>query len=311
MRRAALVLLAAAALARPGAALDVPFLSGRVVDDARLLDAATAARLEQTLKDHEAKTGHQVVVLTLPSLEGEEIEDYALQVSRTWQLGRKGKDDGVLFLISRDDRKLRIEVGYGLEGVLPDALCGRIIRDVVAPRLRAGDYPGGIGAGAGAILSAIDGTYAPGPEPAPFTSSRGEMGGTLAEKILLSVFVLGILGVFEAIGLVGAAQGWFLYFFLIPFWSSFPMALWGAAAGSVALGLHLVLFPILKLLIGRSDWGKAAAKNMGASQGKVYTGAAGWSSGYWSGGGFGGFGGGGGFSGGGGSFGGGGASGGW
>lgn len=308
MRRAALVLLAAAALARPGAALDVPFLSGRVVDDARLLDAATAARLEQTLKDHEAKTGHQVVVLTLPTLDGEEIEDYSLKVSRTWQLGRKGKDDGVLFLISRDDRKMRIEVGYGLEGVLPDAVCGLIIRDVVAPRLRAGDYPGGISAGAGAILSAIDGTYSPAAEPPPFAPSHGEMGDSLGEKILLSLFLLAVLGVFEALGLVGSAQGWSLYFFLIPFWSSFPMALWGASVGSFVLGAHLLLFPIFKLLIGRSDWGKAAAKSMGAGQGKVYTGSAGWSTGFISGGGFGG---GGGFSGGGGSFGGGGASGGW
>ncbi|NNN05463.1 MAG: TPM domain-containing protein [Elusimicrobia bacterium] len=306
-----MVLLAAAALARPGAALDVPFLSGRVVDDARLLDAASAARLEQTLKDHEAKTGHQVVVLTLPSLDGEEIEDYSLKVSRTWKLGRKGKDDGVLFLISRDDRKLRIEVGYGLEGILPDALCGRIIRDVVAPHLRAGDYAGGVSAGVDAILSVIDGTYSPGAEPPPFAPSHGEMGDSLGEKILLSVFVLSLLGLFEAVGLVGAAQGWFLYFFLIPFWSAFPMALWGATVGSVALGLHLTLFPILKLLIGRSDWGKAAAKKMGVGRSKVYTGASGWSTGFISGGGFGGFGGSGGFSGGGGSFGGGGASGGW
>jgi uncharacterized protein len=300
-----LAALAFAALALPSSAREVPYLSGRVVDEAHILDAGTIASLDQQLRDHEKKTGHQVVVLTIPSLDGDALEDYSLKVGRTWALGQKGKNDGILLLVVRDDRKLRIEVGYGLEGELPDALSGRIIRDEITPRFRSNDYSGGVSAGVKAILGAIDGTYSPPPDAAMTFRNRGGQELGLAEKLLMSCFVFGILGVFEFMGLIAPGVGWFLYFFLIPFWSAFPMAIWGPKIGLGLLGTHLIAFPILKMILSQTEWGKNMAKNVHVSGGTYYSGG-GWSSG---GGGF--SSGGGGFSGGGGSFGGGGSSGSW
>ncbi len=311
MRRVLAAAAVLAALALPARALEVPFLTGRVVDDAHLLDAGSASRLEAVLRGYEKKTGRQLVVLTLPSLDGEPLEDFSIKVARTWKLGRKGKDDGILLLVARDDRQVRIEVGYGLEGDLPDALCGRIIRGVIVPRFRAGDYPGGIAAGVNAIIGTLAGSYSPPSDAPPFHPGRNEFAAMgAAQKLLMSAFVFGILGVFEFTGMATPGVGWFLYFFLIPFWAAFPMAIWGATFGACALGLHLVGFPIAKVFLQKTDWGKALAKKM-QSGGGGYYGGSGWGGGFggggWSGGGFSG----GGFSGGGGSFGGGGASGGW
>jgi len=306
MRRFLLSALALS-IASFASALEVPFLSGRVNDDAHVLDAGTAARLEQTLKDHEAKTGQQVVVLTIPSLEGDALEDFSLKVSRTWKLGRAGKNDGILLLIAKDDRKMRIEVGYGLEGTLPDALCGRIIRDEIVPRFRENDFSGGISAGVGAILGVLAGDYTPAPATQASSrrsgSGRNDFAGMgLLEKIMVSSFVFGILGLFEGIGIVTPGAGWFLYFFLIPFWAAFPMAIWGAKIGAGLLSSHLIGFPLLKMIVPKTEWGKNVAKNIHVSGGSS---RGGWSSGG------GGFSSGGGFSGGGGSFGGGGSSGSW
>ena len=309
MRRALLAALAGAALALPAAALDVPYLSGRVNDDAHLLDAGTASTLEQTLKAYEAKTDQQIVVLTLPSLEGEPLEDFSIKVARAWKLGRKGKDDGILILVARDDRKMRIEVGYGLEGTLPDALAGRIVRDEMVPRFRGGDFPGGVTAGVGAVIKVLDGEYAPPPEDAAGGGGRNDFADMdVGQKILTSVFVFGILGLFEGVGLLAPGVGWFLYFFLIPFWAAFPMAIWGVKFGLGLLGAHLIAFPILKMILSKTEWGQKMAKNMNSSRGSGFSSGSGWSSGGgggWS------SGGGGGFSGGGGSFGGGGSSGSW
>jgi uncharacterized protein len=312
MKRALPVLLACAALTRGAFALDVPYLSGRVNDEARLFDASAAASLEQTLKAYETRTGRQFVVLTIPSLENEPLEDYAIKVARTWKLGRKGKDDGVLLLVARDDHKVRIEVGYGLEGTLPDALAGRIIRDEMVPRFRGGDYAGGAAAGVASAIKALDGTYSPPPDSLPSRSGPlepGDMG--VLDKILMSFFVFGILGLFEGMGLVAPGVGWFLYFFLIPFWAAFPMGIWGAKIGIGLLGAHVIGFPILKMILAESDWGRDMAKKFASSGGggHGYSSGGGWFSG--GGGGWSSGGDGGGFSGGGGDFGGGGASGSW
>jgi uncharacterized protein len=309
MRRVLLAGLACATLARAAAALDVPYLSGRVNDDAHLLSAAAAQSLDATLKSYEEKTGRQFVVLTVPTLGDEVLEDYSLKVARAWKLGRKGQDDGILLLVARDDHKVRFEVGYGLEGDLPDAKAGRIIRDEMVPRFRGGDYAGGVAAGVGAVIKTLDGSYSPPPDPLP---SRGglepsDMG--VLDKIMMSFFVFGILGLFESVGLFTPGVGWFLYFFLIPFWAAFPFAIWGAKVGMGLLGVHLIGFPILKMILGQTAWGQGIAKKIAASNtgGHGYSSGGGWTSGGggWS------SGGGGGFSGGGGSFGGGGASGSW
>ena len=306
-------LLLVLTLSVPAAALDVPFLSGRVNDHADLLSASAREKLEATLTDFEKRTGHQLAVLTMPSLKGEVLEDFSLKVSRTWGLGRKGVNDGILLLVSREDRKLRIEGGHGLEGDVPDALCGRIIQDVIVPRFRANDYPGGIMSGVDAIIAAAEGHYT----PPPSSSGRNDFAEmSLIGKIFISLFILVFFGLFEIMGIALPGFGWFLYVFMIPFWAAFPGAIWGGKVGLGCVLTHLLGFPLAKVLIPKSGLG--ARFSCGAA-GEIYykgyeimrvydattrgrgsSSGSGWSSG-----------GGGGFSGGGGSFGGGGSSGSW
>ncbi|MEM1042346.1 MAG: TPM domain-containing protein [Bacteroidota bacterium] len=159
MRRLPILVLLAACAAHAQPA--VPALTGRVVDRAEVLDAATEQALADQLEAHEEATSNQVVVLTIPSLEGESVERLADEVFNTWGLGQADLDNGVLVLIARDDREMRIEVGYGLEGDLTDAQAGRIIRGDFVPAFRSGDYDGGTLAGVTSILGTIEGTYEP------------------------------------------------------------------------------------------------------------------------------------------------------
>jgi uncharacterized protein len=144
-------LFAVLALAAP----NFPPLTGRVVDAANILKPEERASIEAKLKAHEDKTTDQVVVATVPSLDGLEIEDYGNRLFRAWELGQKGKNNGVLVLIAPNDRKLRIEVGYGLEGTLTDALSKVIASTSIAPKFKSGDFAGGIDAGIDAVLSTL------------------------------------------------------------------------------------------------------------------------------------------------------------
>lgn len=312
-RRALLGLLAAGAalLAPPLAAQrEVPYLSGRVVDEAGIVPDDAEARIEQRLAAFEAETGNQVVVLTVDSLAGDPIEDFSIRVAESWQIGRGGVDDGVVFVVARDDRRMRIEVGYGLEPELTDLETGRILDEIVAPHFRRGDFGGGVEAGVEAILAGVEGAELPAPPP------RASGGGfpIAARLIGGAIFVL-VVGLFSltAIATPGGG-GWFLYLFLVPFYLLFPMFIVHALAGPVMAVLWLVLFPILRRLFGRRSWAQRWMDRQGGSR-RYHRG--GWGGGPFiggvGGGGFrgGGFGGGGGFSGGGGSFGGGGASGSW
>ena len=134
-----------------------PALTGRIVDNANLLNAEASARIEQKLKAHEEKTSDQVVVATLPSLQGYPIEEFANGLFRAWKLGDKAKNNGVLLIVAPNERKVRIEVGYGLEGALTDALSKVIITTAVAPKFKNGDFAGGIEGGIDAILSILTG----------------------------------------------------------------------------------------------------------------------------------------------------------
>ena len=138
-------------------AQEVPHFSGYVNDYAHLLTESTRQELEARLKDHEERTTNQVTVLTIESLEGASLEDYSLRIGESLKIGQDEKDNGILLLVARDDRKIRIEVGYGLEPYLTDAYSGRIIREVIAPHFRDGDYDAGIAAGVNAILEKVEG----------------------------------------------------------------------------------------------------------------------------------------------------------
>jgi uncharacterized protein len=128
-----------------------------VVDDAKLLDPATIASLTDMLAAHERATGQQVVVVTLASLHGEPIEDFGYQLGRRWGIGQKGKDNGALLIVARDDRRVRIEVGYGLEGQLTDAISSAIINQIMVPAFRQGNYNKGIADGTAAIIKVLGG----------------------------------------------------------------------------------------------------------------------------------------------------------
>ena len=285
-----LVLSSALTLASFVFALDVPPLTGRVLDLAHVLPADVAASLTRDLEAHEAKTSNQVAVLILPSLEGEPLESFSHRVGTTWKLGQKGTDNGVLLLIALRERKVRIEVGYGLEGALTDLRSAHIIRQEIVPRFRSGDLPGGIAAGVQAILGTIEGTYKA--EEVLSGPARSGQEPTAFQYVIVGIVVGILAGIVLSHGLQStrALLGSLLAFLVAQFAS---VGLGLAAAGVTAFLLWLILYSYR----GRGQGG-------------------GWGEGFMTGPG-GGFGGGsvggsdGGFSGGGGDFGGGGASGGW
>lgn len=273
--------------ADPAHALDVPALTGRIVDLAHVLPASTQESLSARMAAHEAETSNQVAVLILPSLEGEPLEEFSHQVATTWKLGGKGTDNGVLLLVAIQERKIRIEVGYGLEDVLTDARSARIIRNDMVPRFRFGDFPGGVSAGVDAILRTIEGTYqATSKEIALEESDRTEQ---IAVAILAGVVVgLSLMGAHRLIGSgIGALISVLLAPWLVP-----------------ALVTGVITLMVL-LFLSAAGVGRSGRRYRGIDDGVWYSSRGGG----WGGGSFGGIGGG--FSGGGGNFGGGGASGNW
>ena len=147
--------MALAALAPAAVALTFPQLTGRVVDEAGILDPATRSALEQKLAEFEAKTTGQIVVVIPKSLEGTSIEDYGYQLGRHWGIGQKEKNSGALLIVAPNERKVRIEVGYGLEGTLTDAVSRLIIENSILPRFRANDFAGGVRRGVDDMIQAV------------------------------------------------------------------------------------------------------------------------------------------------------------
>jgi uncharacterized protein len=163
----------------------VPPLVGRVVDQTGTLSSDEIASLNQTLRNFEARKGSQVAVLIVPTTAPETIEQYSLRVAETWKVGRKKIDDGAILVVAKDDRKLRIEVGYGLEGALTDVTSKRIIDEIITPSFRSGNFAGGISSGVDRIIRVVDGEPLPAPEP------RREQGSSLLSHIdLLNPFTL-------------------------------------------------------------------------------------------------------------------------
>jgi len=253
-------------------AAEVPYLTGRVVDEAGVLDTEARERIEALLKAHEERTTNQVAVLTVPSLGGDSIEEFAEKVLRGWALGRKEKDNGVLVVVATGDRRMRIEVGYGLEGTLTDSMAGSIIRNAMAPRFKERDYPAGVEAGVLAIIGALEGDASAIPADAPAgggTSSSGEgLSGLQApdmpwyQRVLLGAFIFGIIGVFTVVGVITPGAGWFLYAFLIPFWAMFPIVIVGSKGAFGLLVTYLTVVPIAKLIARRQPWYHKAALDL-------------------------------------------------
>jgi uncharacterized protein len=264
-----------------GAQVLVPPMGSRVTDQTATLTNEQKSSLEQTLRSFEARKGSQVAVLIVPSTAPETIEQYALRVAEQWKPGRKNVDDGALLVVAKDDRTLRIEVGYGLEGALTDAASKRIISEIIVPRFRQGDFYGGITAGVDRILRVIDGEPLPKPEESRPAGKRG-IGSILPVMMILALVVGGVLhtvlGRFPGALVTGGAV------------SVVAWMLAGAISAALIAGVIAFLFTL-----------------MGGGLGGRGLGGSGFSGGGFGGGGFGG----GGFSGGGGGFGGGGASGRW
>lgn len=280
-----------------GVAKEVPYLTGRVVDEARLLSPEQLQRIEARLEDFERRTTNQVAVLTVDSLEGEDIAGFAHKVGSTWKLGAKGKDNGVLLLVSKGDRKMRMEVGYGLEPVLTDLQTNIIQNEVIIPHFKQDDYGGGIEAGVDAIIATAEGKEV---QPAPAQPPAGRRGG---KDLGFLPFLLLLLVPFSLDAL--RSRSWLLYIFLMPFYFFLGFII-TPVLGIIAAGLWAVLFPILRMVLPKSM--TRGRRGGGGFLGPWMGGGGGWGGG---GGGWSGGGGGGGFSGGGGSFGGGGSSSSW
>lgn len=279
---AGLFLLFVAVLAGAQAVLPIPPLAARVTDLTATLSADQRARLEEKIAAFERQKGSQIAVLIVPSVLPETVTEYALRVVESWKLGRKGVDDGALLLVAKDDRKLRIEVGYGLEGALNDATAKRIISETISLRFKQGDFFGGIDAGLDVMIKVAGGEALPEPKQASKASGTGFDFETLMFFGFILVFVVGgilraIFGRFLAAGVIGGVAGIVASLFL--------------SSILIAIVVGVVAF-IVSLFAGISGGGGGGFSSGGSSWG-------------------GGSGGGGGFSGGGGSFGGGGASGGW
>ena len=174
----------------PALALVFPTLSGRVVDEANILDQAARAALTQKLADLEAKTTDQLVVVTLKSLQGTSIEDFGYQLGRHWRIGQKDKNNGVLLIVVPSERKVRIDVGYGLEGTLTDAVSRLIIENAIVPRFRANDYPGGIARGVDDIISVLTGDAAEWKARAAKRPDRMPGGGSIFIIALIAVIFM-------------------------------------------------------------------------------------------------------------------------
>ncbi len=268
--------------------LPIPPLSSRVTDLTQTLSPTEAAALEAKLADWEARTSNQLAVLIVPTTQPEPIESYALRVAEAWKIGRKGQDNGALFLVAKGDRRMRIEVGYGLEGTLTDVTARRIIAENVAPAFRDNRFAAGIDAGVDRIIAVV-GEGKPLPPPAP-GSGKGGGGGFGVDTLMLILFVLAavggvlrrifgrVLGSTVGAGIVGAVAWLF--------------------AGSIALAVGVAIVAFFLMLV--FGMGGPLVRRGG---GWTPSGGGGWSGG--------GGGSSGGFSGGGGSFGGGGASGNW
>jgi uncharacterized protein len=249
-------------------AADIPYLTGRVTDNAQILSEITHQSLTKILKEHEDLTSNQIAILTVPTINGESIEEYAVEVFEAWKLGQKGKDNGILILVVPNDRCMRIEVGYGLEATLTDMMAGQIIQFAMTPKFKNGDYDGGISDGVKSVIDVLEGGELPDIASKTIASEKAyglnfeEPNLPIIERILMGAFIFGIIGLFTVIGVLTPGVGWFLYFFLIPFWATFPIIVLGTGGAFACLITYVIAFPVAKLIFKNTDWYKKAKKDL-------------------------------------------------
>jgi uncharacterized protein len=254
----------------------IPRLTSPVTDLTGTLSPSQIASLDQSLRAFEARKGSQVAVLIIATTEPETIEQYSIRVADAWKLGRKGVDDGAIFLIAKNDRNMRIEVGRGLEGALPDVIAKRIIRDDVTPHFRTGEFYLGILAGTDRIMRTIDGE--PLPQPSVMQRARkpgSDIGSALPILLIISMVVGGILrSIFGRMGgasLASVAAGFIVWLLL--------------GTLSVAIIAAIIAFIVTLATGGGSGWSGGGRSGWGGGFGGGSGGGGGWSGG---GGGFGG-----------------------
>jgi uncharacterized protein len=271
--RAILVALFVVWACAAAAEVAVPPLTGRVVDQTATLSGDELAALTQAIRNLELRKGSQIAVLIVPTTQPESIEQFSIRVAEAWKIGRKKIDDGALLVIAKNDHKLRIEVGYGLEGALTDVTARRIIDEVITPKFRSGDFAGGISAGVARIIAVIDGE--PLPAPAPEASHGQDFGDWIGFFNPINPFFIIIVGVVATIlrnilgrligsAATGAAIAWLAWFLL----------------GSITIAG--ILGMIISLLTFFADSIFAASMNASRQSGRS---RGGWSGGSYSGGG--------------------------
>jgi len=187
-------------------ALEIPQLQGYINDYARMISSAAATRLEEELKSFEQSDSTQVVILTIPTLQGEAIDGFGIKVAEAWKIGQKNKDNGIIVIVAKQERKIRIEVGRGLEGKMTDLLAGRIIDLVISPRFKRGDFDGGFIAGVSALIDATRGEFkVDGAHPAQRTKGVHSLLTFLIAGLVGLIFVGSLSrilgGIFGGVGL--------------------------------------------------------------------------------------------------------------
>ncbi len=245
----------------------IPALKSRVTDLTGTLTAEQKNTLEQRLAAFESAKGSQIAVLVLPSTKPEEIEQFSIRVAEAWKIGRKGTDDGLILVVAKDDRRLRIEVGYGLEGAIPDAVAKRVISETITPRFKAGDFYGGISAGVDQLIKLVEGEKLPPPSASASSSGHASEGRDPFEYLIPGFFFILI---------VGAALRTFL--------GRFPGAIaTGVAAGvagwvmfSIGIAGIAAIIAFLFTLMNSGRWGSGVG---GFSSGGSSGGSSSWSGG--------------------------------
>ncbi len=247
----------------------IPELKSRVTDLTGTLSSSEQAQLEQKLAAFEAKKGSQIAVLIVPTTEPEDISQYSIRVAEKWKLGRAKPDDGLLVLVAKNDHKLRIEVGYGLEGAIPDLTAKRVISEIIAPKFKQGDFVGGLDAGLDKLIGLVDGEALPAPQAAPASGMHvmDMLPMLLFGGLITGMMLRGMFGTFFGSALNGGLMGGVVW-------------LLGVALGSAAI-LGVIAFFITMMLGARgingyhNVGGYSGGLGGGLSGGDVFSGGGG------------------------------------